>query len=83
MNSKLHILPRLLRSSRTLVFLVAPLLFGAVLFALQQPQLKGEPEARAALGEKLFLDPILSLDSSISCASCHQPDHAFADTRRL
>lgn len=35
----------------------------------------------AELGEKLFFDPILSLDSSISCASCHQPQFAFADNR--
>lgn len=28
----------------------------------------------------LFFDPILSEDSSISCASCHKPEFAFADT---
>lgn len=33
------------------------------------------------LGEKLFFDPILSLDNSISCASCHQPKFAFADNK--
>ncbi len=33
-----------------------------------------------ALGEKLFFDPILSADLSISCASCHKPEFAFADT---
>lgn len=27
----------------------------------------------------LFFDPILSEDSSISCASCHKPEFAFAD----
>jgi cytochrome c peroxidase len=31
------------------------------------------------LGERLFFDPILSRDSSISCASCHKPEFAFAD----
>lgn len=31
-----------------------------------------------ALGRKLFYDPILSADSSISCASCHSPFNAFA-----
>lgn len=31
------------------------------------------------LGEKLFSDPILSRDSSVSCASCHKPEFAFAD----
>lgn len=35
---------------------------------------------KAQLGEKLFKEKILSLDSSISCASCHQPSHGFADT---
>ena len=28
-------------------------------------------EAKAALGRKLFFDPILSRDNTISCASCH------------
>lgn len=31
------------------------------------------------LGKKLFFDPILSQDQSISCASCHRPEFAFAD----
>jgi cytochrome c peroxidase len=33
-----------------------------------------------ALGKQLFFDPILSSDSSLSCASCHKPNFAFADT---
>jgi len=36
---------------------------------------------KVALGEKLFFDPILSLDNSISCASCHQPQFAFSDNK--
>jgi cytochrome c peroxidase len=32
------------------------------------------------LGEMLFFDPILSEDMTISCASCHKPEFAFADT---
>lgn len=44
----------------------------------------GEPKLKLAgtsevLGEKLFFDPILSRDSTISCASCHKPEFAFAD----
>ena len=31
------------------------------------------------LGKRLFFDPVLSRDRSISCASCHQPSLAFAD----
>lgn len=34
---------------------------------------------KSDLGEVLFFDPILSSDSSISCASCHKPEFAFAD----
>lgn len=34
---------------------------------------------RIVLGEKLFFDPLLSVDGTISCASCHRPPFAFAD----
>ncbi len=33
---------------------------------------------RVELGRYLFFDPRLSADGTISCASCHPPDHAFA-----
>jgi cytochrome c peroxidase len=39
-----------------------------------------EPQTRAQLGERLFFDPILSSTRTISCASCHKPQFAFADT---
>ena len=32
------------------------------------------------LGRALFYDPLLSLDGTISCASCHSPYNAFAHT---
>lgn len=35
--------------------------------------------ARWELGKKLFFDNILSIDSSISCGSCHKPHLAFSD----
>lgn len=34
----------------------------------------------AALGRYLFYDPILSLDSTISCSSCHHQNSAFSDS---
>jgi cytochrome c peroxidase len=37
-------------------------------------------EEKVALGRFLFYDPLLSQDSSISCASCHSPYNAFAHT---
>ena len=35
-------------------------------------------EAKSKLGRRLFFDPILSNDGTVSCASCHKPDHGFA-----
>ncbi|GJD91310.1 Cytochrome c551 peroxidase [Methylobacterium hispanicum] len=37
---------------------------------------------KAELGRRLFFDPVLSGDRTRSCASCHQPDLAWADGRR-
>jgi cytochrome c peroxidase len=34
------------------------------------------------LGKKLYYDPILSTDNSVSCASCHDPSKGFADARK-
>lgn len=31
------------------------------------------------LGKKLFYDPILSINNTVSCGTCHAPNHAFAD----
>lgn len=38
---------------------------------------------RIELGRRLFFDTALSADSTISCASCHDPVFAFADVRRV
>ena len=35
---------------------------------------------KIALGERLFFDTVLSSDGIVRCASCHRPDHAFADS---
>lgn len=35
------------------------------------------------LGRQLFFDPILSIDSTFSCASCHLPERAFSDGKRV
>jgi cytochrome c peroxidase len=40
-------------------------------------------QEKIALGQKLFFDPLLSKDSSISCASCHFTHKAFSDTVRF
>ncbi|MFT4033168.1 MAG: cytochrome c peroxidase [Siphonobacter sp.] len=53
----------------------------AGLFFLNLSYTNGEePLNKVAVGEKLFFDPILSEDRTVSCASCHKPEFAFADT---
>jgi cytochrome c peroxidase len=34
-----------------------------------------------ALGRRLYYDPLLSVDGTISCASCHAPQFSFSDNR--
>jgi cytochrome c peroxidase len=38
--------------------------------------------AKVALGRRLFYDADLSIDGTISCATCHEQHHAFADGNR-
>ena len=38
---------------------------------------------KVALGEALYFDKRLSLDGTVSCATCHDPATAFADLRTL
>jgi len=36
-------------------------------------------QEKIELGKKLFYDPALSVDSSLSCAGCHKQEYAFSD----
>ena len=59
-------------------------IFGTCLIALALFSFATLPiQTAEQLGERLFSDPILSLDSTISCASCHIPQFAFCDTARV
>lgn len=42
------------------------------------PEVNPLTDQSVSLGRKLFFDPILSDDDTVSCASCHQPEHGFA-----
>jgi cytochrome c peroxidase len=48
-----------------------------------RPALPAQPPALVALGQRLFMDPRLSRERDISCASCHAPHLGFADGRKL
>lgn len=38
---------------------------------------------KVAIGEKLFFDPILSVNKKISCSTCHIPSLAFTDGKKV
>ncbi|MGB8194123.1 MAG: cytochrome c peroxidase [Chitinophagaceae bacterium] len=64
----------------TRAFVMALLVFIVIYqTAFNMPD-KELPATSAQLGELLFNDKILSGDNTVSCASCHKPQFAFADT---
>ena len=67
-----------MKKSFLFIFFTASLI-GIVSFKWNSDAL-GKIKTKAQLGEKLFFDKLLSNDYSVSCASCHKPDFAFADT---
>ncbi|HWL57678.1 MAG TPA: cytochrome c peroxidase [Paracoccus sp. (in: a-proteobacteria)] len=65
-----------------LLFFAIPLTGAVVVGAAagrQEPL--SEPAGLAALGQRLFHDTGLSREGTQSCATCHDPDHAFTDPR--
>lgn len=62
------------------VVLTPTLPLGLLAGAAQIAGLDANPLTRAKieLGRQLFFDPRLSKDGTISCASCHHPDFAYA-----
>lgn len=51
--------------------------------AMALPAAPAPTQAMFDLGKALFHDPILSLDKTVSCHTCHRQDHAFASPERL
>lgn len=47
------------------------------------PQDNPQTPGKVALGRSLFDDKRLSSDGNVSCSTCHQPEHAFTDGRRV
>lgn len=61
-----------------LLFFAVPIAEGAAIRTAEPVSLSA---VRVSLGAFLFSTPLLSSDSKISCSSCHDPAHAYADTR--
>ncbi|GHC45646.1 cytochrome-c peroxidase [Ulvibacter litoralis] len=67
----------------TPVSLEIPQLFGQLLLPPTIPSDNPLTAEGIALGKKLFYDPILSADGTQACATCHDPQAAFSDTRKF
>ncbi len=61
------------------VFILLPAVVSILAFTIY-PGSNTAVITKEALGKKLFSEKILSKDSTVSCASCHKPRYAFADT---
>jgi cytochrome c peroxidase len=69
-----------MRSIKKLLIAIPCGLTFIIIVAFQSLSGREEVSTKEELGEKLFSDPILSRGKAISCASCHLPAFAFADT---
>jgi cytochrome c peroxidase len=61
----------------------APAGFDPVVWNAFVPQDNETTPARVALGKKLYFDERLSLDGTVSCATCHDVTRAFTDQRKV
>jgi cytochrome c peroxidase len=55
----------------------------SILGTIPYPESNTFNPKKAELGKKLFFDTRLSLDNSVSCATCHIPELAFTDGKKL
>jgi cytochrome c peroxidase len=53
------------------------------LWAYFIPQDNPMTAAKVELGRRLFFEPRLSADRTVSCATCHDPKRAFTDGKRI
>jgi len=74
--------PAVVRNARPIgkvVSIAAPLGLPPVPIPADNP-----PTAETiALGKRLYYDPVLSQDRTVSCATCHDPRDSFADGKRV
>lgn len=72
-----------MKALRFKFFLLFLPIAGICILAIKNKENRAIPANSVELGKMLFFEKALSLDSSVSCASCHQPEFAFSDTLPL
>jgi cytochrome c peroxidase len=53
--------------------------FPEKLYDWSLPAHNPQTPAKVSLGKELFFDPRLSVDNTVACANCHDPDKGFTD----
>lgn len=61
----------------------APSPFAPLPLHVESPPDNPSTPEKIALGRLLFWDPILSGNGDVACATCHHPEHGYADGREL
>ena len=86
---------RWLAATAPAIFLIAPIAFSQSrkaqddvrvplgLLPIQWPADNPYSRKKVELGKLLYFDKRLSVDDSVSCASCHHPKFAFGDGQRV
>lgn len=65
------------------LLLLVGLGFGGFQLLKNKKEIIVAPTTKEELGEKLFFDNLLSLDTTVSCGSCHKQEFAFADNLKF
>lgn len=79
MKAKSSFMSQVFKRRPIAIFGTATFVIISVMVSCSVQQAEKIPATEEQLGEKLFFDALLSRDSTISCASCHKPEFAFAD----
>lgn len=66
-----------------LIKIALSLLIVQPVLQAQSPQESAEQKARTELGRRLFYDADLSINGTMSCATCHEQRKAFADGNQV
>ncbi len=64
-------------------YLTAAIIAAGAVFPMTVCAADGHLGGIVELGRSLYFDPRLSADDTVSCSSCHSPDHSFTDNKTV
>ncbi len=69
--------------TRTIITIAIGLLAAQSALQARSPQMSAERKAQIELGRRLFYEADLSINGTMSCATCHEQRRAFADGNQV